>query len=322
MTFRQPIGLEQAAAGDRPGADEFRRMLTDLQGGVDSFVAGVMGPTHLDVTQRAAGANMSVDVAAGSIWVETSHVSDALGGHYWAHNDAVINVPIAAADPTNPRRDLVYVQLNDAFLDGGGVNNAEVKVLAGTPAGSPSDPSTAALDNFYVIARVRVAAADSGITDAEIDDKREYATPFRAPRGAIGTSTVDTSESTTGTTPGNLTTAGPEVAWTATKDRRIRAVVGAELWNNTVGSAALAGFVVAGATTLAAGTPRHLRQSSSTAGASIAASRSIVFTTTGDGATTATMKYWVGANTGFFASRSLDLDDVGGLDKPTGSEGQ
>lgn len=182
MTMRQPIVLENASGTDRPNAEELRRWIADLFTG-GAFASGVMGATHLKVSQRAAGANVSVDVAAGTVWVACT--TDVLAGPYWGHNDAVVNVPLAAADPTNPRRDLIYVQFHDNAEDAGGSNTVSLHVLQGTPAGSPADPSTAGLENFHVLARVTVNAADTTIVDADITDKREYATPFRKAREEV-----------------------------------------------------------------------------------------------------------------------------------------
>lgn len=136
--------------------------------------------TGLNVSQRSAGANMSVDVAIGDAMIPRS---DGTYGHP-AWNDAVYNQAITTADVSNPRRDIVVMYIDYSVTPSTGVSNntngvVKIAVIAGTPAGSPSDPSNAAIQsavgasNPYIkLARVRVAAAASSITNSVIDDLR------------------------------------------------------------------------------------------------------------------------------------------------------
>jgi len=69
------------------------------------------------------------------------------------------SLAIAAADATNPRKDIVVVTAAGAL-----------KVYTGTPAGSPADPTLSAGD--VPLARVNVAANATTILTANIDDLR------------------------------------------------------------------------------------------------------------------------------------------------------
>lgn len=146
-----------AADGQTVTGADLRAITTDL---LDTrpglFLAG-----DLTVSQRAAGANMSVDVSAGTV---------AIPGTSPATFDLTVakfttdpnNLAIAAADPTNVRDDFIAVK---AHTDG---TTPELVVLTGTPgAGDPT-----LLDNHYVLARVNVGISDTSIIDAEIDDLR------------------------------------------------------------------------------------------------------------------------------------------------------
>jgi len=62
-------------------------------------IAGYSVVSGLVVTQKAAGADMSVDVSEGSY---------ILGGTYGS-TSGVTNVAIDASDPSNPRLDILYV---------------------------------------------------------------------------------------------------------------------------------------------------------------------------------------------------------------------
>lgn len=141
-----------------------------LQAGGAEGVLASSGLGTLAVTQRGAGANMSVDVAAGvcAVMGDENNVQ----GLYGCVNDATKNVTIAAADPTNPRRDLIVARVQDAFYSGG-TNAWSLAVIQGTPAASPSDP--AMVNNAVCLARVTVPAAASSIVNANITDLRAYA---------------------------------------------------------------------------------------------------------------------------------------------------
>jgi hypothetical protein len=105
--------------------------------------------TGCAVTQRGAGANMSVDVAAGTVSILGVTAIVVAGG----------NVVITAADATNPRIDLIV-------SDGAGALTA----TAGVAAAVPLMPAPAA--SRVVLAAVYVPANAASILDANITDKR------------------------------------------------------------------------------------------------------------------------------------------------------
>jgi hypothetical protein len=139
--------------------------------------------TGLTPSQRGAGANMSIDIAIGDAVIPRS---DGTYGHP-AWNDAVYNQVISAADVSNPRRDIVVMYIDYSQTPSTGVSNntngvVKIKVVNGTPAGSPSDPSDSAIQSsvgasnpWIKLARVRVAAGASSITNSVIDDQRVMA---------------------------------------------------------------------------------------------------------------------------------------------------
>lgn len=164
MTERTPpLNLQNAtthtAAGDRA-------LIHSIFGGRE----GVAGSTDLAVSQNGSP-NMSVNIAAGRGVVFGDTASDQQLYHIW--NDATVNKTISAADPTNPRRDLIVAEVRDHFMDGGGSNDWRLRVITGTPAGSPADPALP--NNCLLLARVAVAAAASSITNANITDLRPRA---------------------------------------------------------------------------------------------------------------------------------------------------
>lgn len=146
-----------------------REAMNAIFGGGEGVLSD-SGLGTMSVTQRGAGANMSVDVAAGICMVFGDE--NNVQGLYGCVNDAVVNKAIAAADPTNPRRDLVCVRVRDSFYSGA-VNAWDLFVVTGTPAASPADPAVP--QNAVTLARVAVATSASSITNANITDLRPYA---------------------------------------------------------------------------------------------------------------------------------------------------
>jgi hypothetical protein len=165
--------------GNSHPAEETRLMLAGMLGAATgSFAGGVASsdPAHgvargadLAVTQNGTP-NMSVNVAAGGCFIRGTQSANQGAYHLW--NDATLNVAIAAADATNPRRDLIIAQVRDLNYSGAD-KDARIVVVTGTPAASPVDPTVPA--NALVLARVAVAAGDTSIVTAEITDLRTMA---------------------------------------------------------------------------------------------------------------------------------------------------
>ncbi len=163
MTVATPPAYIQASSHP---ADVFRRailMMAHGQQGVRDYVSG-------DLVVSANGTpNMSVNVAAGQCAILNTQNTTYGGLYSGALNDASVNLSIAAADPTNPRIDLVVAQVRDAAYSGAN-NDWILAVITGTPAASPSPPATPA--NAIVLAQVSVAANATSITSGNITDKR------------------------------------------------------------------------------------------------------------------------------------------------------
>lgn len=148
-------------------ANEWRTLVTNL------FGEGVLGAGSFEVTERAAGANMTLDIAAG---VAALTGDDAAGqGRYLIRDDAADTeaVTITTAHSTNPRIDLVGIQLNDPSEGGAAGRNAVFAVVTGTAASSPSAPAVP--DSFLTLASVLVPAGATSIEDADITDARTHA---------------------------------------------------------------------------------------------------------------------------------------------------
>lgn len=145
---------------------------------------GVLSGGSYQVIQRAAGANMTVDVAS-SVGLGATVQGDSVtaqGEYHVPPTAANVNVDIAAADATNPRNDLVVLEVKDDQHDAGGLNIARVRVITGTPNASaaatdaPGANGTPALpSSCLLLALVRVTAGATSVTTAMINDRRPWA---------------------------------------------------------------------------------------------------------------------------------------------------
>lgn len=167
-------------------ANEWRTLLTNL------FTEGILGAGSFEVTERAAGANMKLDIAAG-VTIITG--DDAAGqGNYIYRDDAAAleAVTIPTANPTNPRIDRVGLQLRDPSEGGAAGRDTIPSVVTGTAAASPTAPAEP--DSFQTLALVTVPAGATSILDANITDARVHAAfahPSVVAPGSIGTTELE-----------------------------------------------------------------------------------------------------------------------------------
>jgi hypothetical protein len=120
---------------------------------------------------------MSVNVLSGVCYIPGTEGTTQ--GMYNLVNNGTLNVAIAAANPTNPRIDLIVAKVQDSAYSGG-VDTGSIVAVTGTPAGSPSPPAAPA--NSLVLAQISVPANDTTITTGQITDQRHWLT---APGGII-----------------------------------------------------------------------------------------------------------------------------------------
>jgi hypothetical protein len=162
VAIEDPLYLQTKTYSARQDRFAFDYLFTE---GVSNVSAG-----QLLVTQRAGGANMSVDVAAGSAFIDGDDV--ALQGSYLERVTATANVVIPAPPVSNSRIDLVVLRVYDSTATGGAPagDGATLEVITGVSAPSPAVPATP--NTAIVLARVTVAAGVSSIITANISDQR------------------------------------------------------------------------------------------------------------------------------------------------------
>lgn len=135
---------------------------------------GVGHRDDLKVTQRT-GLGLYVLVGAGGGLLHGSE--DANQGAYGVWNDGPVELPVTSPDLSYSRNDIVGVRVRDHNYSGIAADDGTyLVVVAGTPSGTPADPTVP--DNFLPLARVVVAPGTTDITNAMITDLRP-----RLPRG-------------------------------------------------------------------------------------------------------------------------------------------
>lgn len=142
------------------GAAELALPFRDLVG------QGVVGAGDLEVT---AGTGLQCHIAAGAAWVTGDDDADAQGP-YRVRNDGTVTLTHDAADATNPRIDRVIAEVLDSQFSG--VSDLwRLRIVKGTPAGSPAAPSVP--NNALSLAQVRINATATSLTS--ITDERTKA---------------------------------------------------------------------------------------------------------------------------------------------------
>ncbi len=131
---------------------------------------GVIGTNALKVSQRGAGANMSVDIAVGAVAITGD---DAAGqGRYLMASTATENRTIPGPPGAGSRTHRVVARVKDTLhnIAWGGDYEWDLEVLEDTGSGTPAVPNST-----IGLARVTVTSTDTSITNAMITDDRVQA---------------------------------------------------------------------------------------------------------------------------------------------------
>jgi len=82
--------------------------------------------------------------------------------------DDSTTLDVSPHDPTNPRIDIVYIKVRDHDEDGSGLRDAVIAYTAGTPAGSPVQPSTPASSLLLASLAVPAVSGAVAVTDRRV----------------------------------------------------------------------------------------------------------------------------------------------------------
>jgi hypothetical protein len=161
------MALEPPLWASGPSGSEYQHSaLLDrrLLAAIFNSTGGVLGSTQLQVTQRGLGANMSVDISAGSCVVPGTSISNQ--GNYLCRSTAVENVAVATAPGSGTRTDLVVARVADSEVTGV-ADGFILEVLTGT---------TTVPANAISLATISIPSGTASITNSAITDTRQRAT--------------------------------------------------------------------------------------------------------------------------------------------------
>lgn len=178
MTIHKPYAM-QPVTGDADityTADEVRQSFSGDASQFDGVYAagtGTSAAAAWKVSQRAAGANFSVDIAAGHCQITGD---DAAGqGSYRVWSDAVVNLAVPAAPGSGTLLHRVVLQVRDKLHNGSWTTYDAVPVLvADTGSGTPPEPPSA-----LTLALVSVSAGQASVLNANITDQRPVSGKIR-----------------------------------------------------------------------------------------------------------------------------------------------
>lgn len=124
----------------------------------------------------ASPASMAVQVSAGMAFVQGIYT--VTQGTYTVVNDAVFQLTIGAAHSTLSRIDVVILEILDA-LYAGASNIAQVRIVPGTPAGTPTPPTPTG--SFIVLAQLLIPPGATSVVANNITDLRPFTAGLGAP---------------------------------------------------------------------------------------------------------------------------------------------
>ncbi|TDD97648.1 hypothetical protein [Actinomadura rubrisoli] len=169
VTLKRPLYM-QAGGGDTPfsyDAVDFRAILASVFN-----VGGVCNtsPADLKVTQRSAGANFSVDVAAGYAVIAGTDVAGQ--GFYLVQSTATVNLVVPPPPVSGTRVHRVVAQVRDKLHNGALAANTYdfvLSVLEDTGSGTPATPASALSLATVSVASTALNVSDSNITDTRVN---------------------------------------------------------------------------------------------------------------------------------------------------------
>lgn len=150
-----PVDALALAGGVALAPDEYRRIAAvDLMQG-DANIFSARGGLHPGGGPRVTNTGMTLNILdfKGVVYVPSP---PSVGPYRVAMLSHTKTIP--TADSVNARKDIVYLRVFDDLVDGDGLYQADTVYLAGTPSGSPVEPTVPALKQVVKLATITVPA--------------------------------------------------------------------------------------------------------------------------------------------------------------------
>lgn len=172
ITFLAPDGVAITA-------QRFRQARAALYGGGANRRLGGRSGFRVDTPSNVLTATSTTWTLGPCAAMIDPGASTHQGMYGWS-SDANETGSVTAADATNPRKDIVYIQINDSTAgDGSGAVTAEVEYLAGTPAATPSAPALPA--RSFLVGTISVPVSGGGSPTVVLNPDRFVAAGARLP---------------------------------------------------------------------------------------------------------------------------------------------
>ena len=139
---------------------------------------GIKQNTLNELEPFADSTGMRVKVKSGQALIR---------GHYYQSSAEEV-VTVTASDPSNPRIDILILELDPS------ANSITLKVTAGTPAGSPTAPAIVQTDGGIYQVKLADIAVGTGVTtiaSGDVTDARSYLLTVSDLAGDVATNTAD-----------------------------------------------------------------------------------------------------------------------------------
>jgi hypothetical protein len=136
--------------------------------------SGVIGVNDLKCSQRALGADSSVDVSIGRAIIYATGSTDK--AYFTNVSGTIANVALPAAPVSNSQLHRVWLQINDSTVSGA-VDSAAFIVTSGTVSASPSTPAAPSGGPSLLLAQVSRSVGVATVLNAVITDLRVLLKP-------------------------------------------------------------------------------------------------------------------------------------------------
>jgi hypothetical protein len=133
------------------------------------YEEGVIDLTMLLVAESSPAA-MTVDVSPGSFVIDGDDQFSPPQNSYFGQSDSVFTTPSIVPPSSNPRIDLVVMQVRDSDASGPAGDDVVILVLSGAENAAPTAPAVP--DSALVLASISLLVGQTSILDSDITDLR------------------------------------------------------------------------------------------------------------------------------------------------------
>lgn len=168
-----PVDADPGTLLPKYTAQQYRQGRAAQHGGGSGRRLGLRSGFRLDTPNSVLTATSTTwTLGPCAAMIDPGHTTHQ-GGYDWA-TDANVPGTVTAADATNPRKDIVYIQVNDSSAgDGSGALSAPVLYLAGTPGVEPAAPALPA--RSFLVGTINVPVAGGGSPTVVLNPARYVA---------------------------------------------------------------------------------------------------------------------------------------------------